>query len=325
MQYKEIDIRDIENIRIGNAEDSKAGTGVTVVICEKGAPTGLAVLGGGPASKESLLTEPMSTIVAVHGVVLGGGSAFGLDAAGGVMEYLEKNGIGYDTGVARVPLVVQSALYDLACGDSKVRPDKEMGVKACIDSENSREPIRGNMGVGTGATVGKVKTLDYVMKSGIGAYAVQVGDLKVGAIVVVNCFGDVFDCHTGEKLIGTLNDSKTGVDDTAKLLCEKYTQSANLFVGNTTLGCVVTNAKFDKVQMKKIAHMAHNGLVRTINPINTTADGDSVYAMSVGDVEGNMDVVGTIASDVVAEAVNIAVKSPKGAYGIPAYEDIKSK
>ncbi len=321
MEIKEIKITDIENIKIGNAQDKEAATGVTVCICEKGAPTGLAVFGGGPASREGTLTDPLTATGFVHAVALGGGCAFGLDAAGGVMKYLEEKGVGFDVGVTHVPLVCQSDLFDLTVGKWDVRPDQKMAYEACENAQDN-QPMEGNFGAGTGASVGKIKGMDYAMKTGLGMYAVQVGPLKIGAIVAVNALGDIFDYDSGAKIAGILNDEKTGFGDSEIALYEMYTKEANLFVGNTTIGIIVTNGKFDKSQMNKIAKMAHNGYARTINPVNTTADGDSIYAMSVGEVEANMDMVGTLAAKVMGRAVGRAIRQSKGEYGLKAYEDM---
>lgn len=199
-----ISIKQIKGIKIGNAENVSAGTGCTVIISETGMCTGLDVRGGGPASRESGILNPLAAAQKIHAVLLGGGSAFGLDAAGGVMEYLEERDIGLDVGVAKVPLVCQSNIYDLAVGDAHVRPDKAMGYEACKNAylDNYQD---GNYGAGTGATVGKVMGIDHCMKSGIGSFAVQMGDLQVGAIVAVNAFGDIYDYHTGQILAGMLS------------------------------------------------------------------------------------------------------------------------
>lgn len=319
MELKEIKITEIENIKIGNAQDLEAATGVTVILCEKGAPAGITVMGGGPASRDVHLLDPLSSGKMIHGVLLGGGSAFGLDAAGGVMKYLEEKGVGYDTGFAKVPLICQSDIYDLGVGRSDRRPDKEMAYQACKAAEKE-EPEEGNVGAGTGACIGKIYGNDRAMKSGLGIYAVSVGNVKVGAVVAVNAFGDIFE--NGKKIAGLLNEEKNGLSDSEEELYRTYTKEANLFVGNTTIGCLVTNAKFDKSEMNKIAKMAHNGLVRSINPVNTTADGDSVYAMSVGDVEANIDMVGTLASRVMSEAIVRAIKKAHSAYGLKGYEEL---
>ena len=319
---KEIQITEIENMKIGNAQNEQAGTGCTVLIFEKGAPAGLDVRGGGPASRESELLKPMAAAGAIHGILLSGGSAFGLDAAGGVMRYLEERGIGFDVGVTKVPLVCQSCLFDLGATDFKIRPDQAMGYEACVNAEggNYRD---GNVGAGTGCTVGKLHGMEYSMKSGIGSYAVQLGELKVGAIVAVNALGDVFDWRTGEKLAGMLDSEKTGFLDSEEELFKSFEAVENRFVENTTIGAVITNGRFDKARLGKIAGMAHDGYARAIRPVHTTADGDSIYAVSTGTVEADLDMVGALAARVMAEAIRRAVLSAKAAYGYPAAGDLK--
>ena len=328
---KEIKITDIENIKIGNAQNKEAATGCTVIICERGAVTGLDVRGGGPASRESELTKPFASEEIIHAVLLSGGSAFGLDASGGVMKYLEERNIGFDVGVTKVPLVCQSCIFDLRIGDYKVRPDINMAYEACINAENNN-PKMGNYGAGAGACVGKILGADYAMKSGLGFYAVQIDDVKVGAIVSVNAFGDIYDYDSGKMIAGLLNESKNGLRSSEEELI-KITQNKNLtftstakdIVTNTTIGAIITNAKFTKSQMGKIASMAHNGFARTIKPVHTTLDGDSIYAMSVGDINANLDAVGTIAAIVMGRAVNNAVKSAEASHGFKCYSDINKK
>lgn len=318
---KEIKIQDIENIRIGNAENKEAATGCTVIICENGAPTGLDVRGGGPASRESELLKPMANADRIHAVLLSGGSAFGLDAAGGVMQYLEERGIGFDVGITKVPLVCESCLFDLGVGDSRVRPDKVMGYEVCENAWKDNY-ADGNVGAGTGATVGKLHGKDGCMKSGIGSYAVQIGELKVGAVVAVNALGDIYDWKNGKKVAGLLAaDGKTFLS-TEDEVYKSYEVVANKFVANTTIGAVITNGKFNKTQLCKIAGMAHNGYARSIRPVHTTADGDSIYAMSVGDVAADQDMVGTLAAQVMAEAILRAVMGAESAYGLKAARDI---
>ena len=318
---KEIKITEIENIRIGSAENKEAGTGCTVIICERGAAAGLDVRGGGPASRESELLKPMAAADVIQAVLLSGGSAFGLDAAGGVMEYLEERGIGFDVGITKVPLVCESCLFDLMVGDFKTRPDKAMGYAACEGAEKNNYQD-GNFGVGTGATVGKFRGMDYCMKSGIGSYAVQIGELKVGAIVAVNALGDIYDYHSGRIVAGMLNEERSAFADTAKLLYSSYEVHDNKFVGNTTIGAIITNARFDKSQLSKIAGMAHNGYARSIRPVHTSADGDSIYALSVGNIAADCDMVGTLAADVMSEAILSAVKNAESAYGYPVCKDL---
>ena len=318
---KEISIREIENIKIGNAENSAAGTGCTVLLFEQGAPAGLDVRGGGPASRESELLKPLASAEVIHAVLLSGGSAFGLDAAGGVMQYLEERDIGFDVGITKVPLVCQSCLFDLAVGDFRVRPDKAMGYQACENAQegNYRD---GNFGAGCGATVGKLHGKDFCMKSGIGSYAVQIGELKVGAIVAVNSLGDIYDWRTGKKVAGLLAPDKKTFLATDEEVYKSYEIVNNKFVGNTTIGAVVTNARFNKTQLCKMAGMTHNGYARSIRPVHTSADGDSIYAVSVGTVAADLDMVGTLAAEVMSEAILRAVRSAESAYGFVAVKDI---
>lgn len=319
---EEINITDIENINIGHAQDDVNATGCTVVICEKGAPTGLDVRGGGPASRETQLLNPVAANQGIHALVLSGGSAYGLDASAGVMEYLEEKNVGFPVGNTVVPIVCSSCLFDLELVNHKVRPDKKMGYEACKNSEESNCSC-GNIGAGMGATVGKFCGTERMMKSGLGCYAVKIGDLKVGAIVAVNALGDVFDYKTGEKLAGLLNEKLDGFSDTEEEFYKSYTGMKNVFTGNTTIGVIITNGKFTKTEMTKIAAMAQNGLVRSIRPVHTSADGDSVYAMSVGDVKASYDVVGTLASTVMAEAIKRAVLETESKFGYKCARDMK--
>ena len=321
-RMKEISIADFEHMKIGNAENEEAGTGCTVFLFENGAPAGLDVRGGGPASAESELLKPMAAAQEIHAIVLGGGSAFGLEASGGVREYLEEKGIGFDVGVTKVPLVCQSSLFDLTVGDSKVRPDKKMGYEACKNAEKS-EFRDGNHGAGTGVTVGKLKGMDFCMKAGIGSYAAAIGSLKVGAVVAVNAFGDIYDWKTGKKAAGLLNEDRSSFSDSEEKLFETATVIENKFVGNTTIGVVFTNAQFSKAELCKIAGMAQNGYARSIRPVHTTADGDSIYAVSLGKEKADLDVVGTLAARVISEAILRAVENAESAYGYPALKDLK--
>lgn len=319
---QEIAITEFEHLKIGQAENEQAGTGCTVLLFgEEGAPVGLDVRGGGPASRESELLKPMAAAGVIHAILLAGGSAFGLDAAGGVMQYLEERNIGFDVGVTKVPLVCQSCLFDLTVGDAKVRPDAAMAYCACQNAEqgNYRD---GNFGAGTGATVGKLLGMEHCMKSGIGSYAVQVGELKVGALVAVNALGNVYDWKTGRKAAGLLAEDRKTFLDTEQAMLQKTEVVENKFVGNTTLGVVLTNAKFDKTKLCKIAGMAHDGYARAIRPVHTTADGDSIYAASLGEVAADQDVVGALGAQVMATAILRAVQAAQAAYGFPAARDL---
>ncbi len=319
---KEISIKDFRNIQIGQAENVQAGTGCTVFLLgREGASVGLDVRGGGPASRESELLKPLATAQVIHAILLAGGSAFGLDAAGGVMRYLEERGIGVDVGVTRVPLVCQSDLFDLTVADAHTRPDAAMAYEACVNAEtgNYRD---GNHGAGTGATVGKLLGMEHCMKSGIGSYAVQVGNLQVGAVVAVNAVGDVYDYENGRKIAGLLAaDGKTFLDSELAAL-QAIEAQAEKVVGNTTLGVILTNARLDKAHLCKIAGMAHDGYARAIRPVHTSMDGDSIYAVSLGDVPADMDVVGTLAARVMAKAIVRAVQAAEPAYGLPSAGEI---
>ena len=320
---REISITELQNLKIGQAENAQAGTGCTVFLLgENGAPVGLDVRGGGPASRESELLKPTAAAQVIHAILLGGGSAFGLDAAGGVMRYLEEHDIGFDVGVTKVPLVCQSDLFDLTVGDAHTRPDAAMAYQACVNAEtgNYRD---GNYGAGTGATVGKLMGMPHCMKSGIGSYAVQVGPLQVGAVVAVNALGDIYDWRTGRKAAGLLADDGKTFLDSEDVILQQLDDAGKKFVGNTTIGAVFTNAKFDKAHLCKIAAMTHDGYARAIRPVHTANDGDSIYAVSLGNLAADQDVVGALAARVMAEAILRAVQAADSAYGFPAAKDLK--
>lgn len=324
--YQEIPIQKIRQIRIGQVENVQAGTGCTVVVCPEGMRAGVDIRGGGPASRETPLLNPLMAAQTIHAITLAGGSAYGLGAASGVMEYLEEQKIGLDVGVAKVPLVVQSDIFDLTVGEVSVRPDAAMGYEAAkraLECPNYRD---GNYGVGCGATVGKIGGMETCMKTGIGSYALQAGELQIGAIVVVNALGDVFDWKTGRQIAGLLTEDKKALRDTSDVMRQSLKVEENRFAGfasNTTLAVVITNAAFDKAQLSKIAGLAHDGYARSIRPVHTSADGDSIYAVSVGDVQADQDVIGILASEVVSEAITRAVTHAQGAYGYPAACDLQ--
>lgn len=321
MKLKEISITDFENLKIGNSENAEAGTGCTVFIFEKGVPAGLDVRGGGPASEESELLKPTAAAQEIHAIVLGGGSAFGLEAASGVRAYLEEKGIGFEVGVTRVPLVCQSSLFDLTVGDGFVRPDKAMGYEACKNAESGNYKD-GNYGAGTGATVGKWKGMEFCMKAGIGSYAVELGELRIGAVVAVNALGDIYDWKDGNKVAGLLSEDRKSFLDSEEEIFRMREVVENKFTGNTTIAVVFTNAKFDKTRLCKIAGMAHDGYARSIRPVHTTADGDSIYAVSLGQVEADQDMVGTLGARVISEAILRAVDSADSAYGYPCAREL---
>ena len=325
---REINVKSIKDIKIGQTENVSAGTGCTVILAENGMAAGLDVRGGGPASRESELMNPLAAAQEIHGIVLAGGSAFGLDAAGGVMQYLEERGIGFDVAVTKVPLVCQADLFDLTVGDMSVRPDKAMGYQACVNAEkgNYRD---GCYGAGCGATVGKFAGMDYCMKSGIGSYAVQIGSLQVGAVVAVNALGDIYNWKTGEKIAGLLTEDRKSFRDTVEIMYARTDVVDNKFTGNTTIGVVITNADLKKPALCKIAGMAQDGYARAIRPVHTSADGDSIYAVSVGNetgkIKADQDLVGTLAAEVMSAAIVRAVTNTESAYGFPAYRELKDR
>ena len=320
---KEIPVTSIENISIGQAENAVAGTGCTVFVSRDGMAAGLDVRGGGPASRESQLLNPLMSAQVLHAVVLAGGSAYGLGAADGVMRCLEERGIGFDVAVTKVPLVAQSDLFDLTVGDGSVRPDAAMGYEAAkraLEDPNYRD---GCFGAGCGATVGKIGGMETCMKTGIGSYAVQLGDLKIGAVVALNALGDVFDWKTGRQVAGLLTEDRTGLRSTTEFMQRSIEVVENRFTGNTTLGIIITNAAFRKPALCKIAGMAHDGYARSIRPVHTSADGDSIYAVSVGDVAADQDLVGTLAADVMSEAILRAVDHAESGYGFPSATELR--
>lgn len=321
---KEISITDLHPLRIGQTENIQAGTGCTVFICEDGMCAGVDVRGGGPASRETPLLNPLMSAQKIHAIVLAGGSAFGLGATNGVMQFLEEKGIGFDVGVTKVPLVVQSDIFDLTVGDAFVRPDFKMAYEAAKIAFEKPNYKDGNFGAGCGATVGKICGMDTCTKTGIGSYAVQIGDLQVGAVVVLNALGDVFDWKTGKQIAGLLTEDKKHFRSTVDFMKTQNQIVENKFVANTTLAAVFTNAEFSKAQMCKIAGMAQNGFARSINPVHTSADGDSIYAASIGNVKADFDFVGTLAAEVVSEAIKKAVYCADSGYGFLCAKDIEA-
>jgi len=315
---------DIGELKVGHAQDADAGTGCTVVICEKGAVAGIDVRGGAPGTRESDLLNPVNLVEKIHAIVLAGGSAFGLDAAAGVMQYLEERKIGFDVQVTRVPIVCGAALFDLVIGDWAVRPDRAMGYQACRNATDRACP-EGNVGAGTGATVGKIMGMGRAMKSGLGCHAVRVGELKIGALVAVNCLGDVIDPETGERLAGLLNEDLTGPADTEAVMIRAYGEKKNLFAGNTTIGIVATNAVLTKSQAAKLASMAHNGYGRTMRPARTMFDGDTIFTLATGHVEADQSVLGLLAARVMEKAVISAVKEARPLFGLKCWEDLQGK
>lgn len=311
--WKEISINDIRGFRIGNAEYRESATGCTVILADQGAVTGIDVRGGAPASRECALLNPLAANESVHAVLLSGGSAFGLDAAGGVMKYLEERKIGFPTDYGVVPIVCASCLFDLPVEQSHVRPDAALGYQACMNAGNL---IEGNYGAGCGASCGKAGGIKMAMKSGLGAYAVQAGSLKVGAVVAANPFGNIVDPDTGEIIAGMHDESGEFISVEEAYVKLSETIEVNGFVSNTTIGVILTNADLNKTQLTKVAGMAHDGYARALRPGHTMFDGDSIYAMSSPEVKADINLVGILAAEVMAKAIASAARSAASAYGL---------
>jgi L-aminopeptidase/D-esterase-like protein len=315
-------ITDVPGILVGHAQNEGAGTGCTVILAEGGAAAGVDVRGGAPGTRETDCLDPLNVVPCVHAVYLGGGSAFGLDGASGVMKYLEEKNAGFDVGVCRVPIVPGAVIFDLTVGDHRVRPDALMGYAACMAA--SADVLQGNVGAGTGAAVGGDHTPPFaarMMKGGLGTASVTVGNLVVGAIAVVNCLGNVIDPATGEILAGFLNEAHDGLAGISALLATL--PRAASCSGNTTLGVVATNARIDKVQARRVAVMAHDGFARAIDPIHTMQDGDTIFCLATGSVDANLTAIGSLAAHVMSRAIVSAVLHAESAYGLPSHRAMK--
>ncbi|WP_411504369.1 P1 family peptidase [Brevibacillus centrosporus] len=316
-------IVDVPGVRVGQVSDEQALTGCTVVVLEKGSACGVDVRGSAPGTRETDLLNPINSVQEVNAVVLTGGSAYGLDAASGVMRYLEEIGQGYNVGVGVVPIVPAAVIFDLSIGSSKVRPDQQMGYEAAKLA--SKQPVeQGNVGAGTGATVGKMAGMKRAMKGGLGSASRRLPNgLVVGAIVAVNAVGEVRSPLTGEILAGVRDDDGSLRDSLAWMIDASTPPVPS--GTNTTIAVVASNANLNKVQANKIAQMAHNGLAKTINPVHTMSDGDTVFAVATGGVDASVNLVGALSVEVLAEAVVNAILSAKGAGGVPAYQDLHGK
>ena len=315
-------ILDVKGLKVGQVEDEKALTGCTVVICENGATCGVDVRGSAPGTRETDLLDPINSVQKVHAVVLSGGSAFGLESTCGVSRYLEEKNIGFDVGVCKVPIVTGAVLFDLAVGDYKVRPDKEMGYKACLNASET-ELKQGNYGAGCGATVGKVTGLDYVTKGGIGSYSIKLDHrILVSALIAVNAFGDVYE--DGQVIAGVLSDDKNELLNTYEMM-KQGVMKGGFSIDNTTIGVVATNAKLTKAQCKKISQMSHDGYAKAIFPIHTPHDGDTIFTMSTGEieVEADLTLLGSLATEVVEKSIINAIKNAKSIQNIVSYKELQ--
>ncbi len=306
-------ITDVPGIRVGHATNKEAMTGCTVVLCPKeGAVGGVDQRGGAPGTRETDLLRPMHLVERVHAIVLSGGSAFGLDTAGGVVRWLEERDIGFDVRVAKVPIVPAAIIFDLDMGRADVRPDAAMGYAAC-EAANDGPVAEGCVGVGTGCRVGTILGPEKATKSGLGTASADLGGgLVVGAIVAVNAFGDVIDPNTGEILAGARALRGEGFADTLATMKGMVGKAVLRFVDrNSVIGAVATNARLTKEETNKVAQMAHNGLARAVRPAHTMVDGDTIFALASGQKRGDVNLVGAYAAEVMAEAIVRAVQAAK--------------
>lgn len=316
-------ITDVGGIRVGHYTETRRPTGCTVVLFDHEAVAGVDVRGSAPGTRETDLLNPINSVQAVNAIVLSGGSAYGLDAASGVMRYLEERNVGFHVGSVVVPIVPAAILFDLNIGDPKIHPNAAAGYAACEAASHSDVP-EGCVGAGTGATVGKLMGLQYAMKSGIGTASWTVAEtgLIVGALVAVNAVGDVRDYRTGEILAGARNPNGSGLLNTMQALLEGN-QGKGRHGANTTIGIVATNAALTKVEANKVAQMAHDGMARTINPVHTPFDGDTIFAVGTGSLRGAHDAsfIGAVAAEVIARAVNRAVLTASSLPDFPSHHD----
>lgn len=314
----------VAGLKVGHSSMAGRPTGCTVVLAEGGAVGGVDVRGSAPGTRETDLLNPINTVEKVHAVVLSGGSAFGLDAASGVMRYLDEHGIGFETGFGKVPIVPAAVLFDLNVGDPKIRPTADCGYRAAATA--SAGPVtEGNVGAGSGATVGKLAGTARAMRGGLGTASITTPDgLVVAALVAVNAVGDVIDPSTGRVIAGVRTPDGKGLADARVLLRSGALTPQASFGRNTTLGVVATNATLTKAQATKMAQMAQDGLARTISPAHTPFDGDTIFALSTGTWkrETNMLTIGALAAEAVAEAVLRAVRAAKGLPGYPSAADL---
>lgn len=314
----------VAGIEVGHWTDLEAATGCSVILCRQGAVGGVDVRGSAPGTRETDFLRPMNLVQQVHAVVLSGGSSYGLDAASGVMRWLEEQGIGFNVGVGVVPLVSAAVIFDLTIGSPDVRPGPEAGYAACR-AANPEAVAEGCIGAGTGATVGKLLGPAHATKSGLGSAVRRIaGEITVGAIVAVNAFGDVVDPATGQIIAGTRDPQGGGYLDTMARLHGDLSRTMLGFPANTTVAVVATDAVLSKEGANKMAQMAHDGLAQAIRPIHTMVDGDTVFALATGrqsQTRVDLTALGAVAASVLAEAVVRAVRQATSLAGVPGYRD----
>jgi len=302
----------VGGIEVGHFTDARRPTGCTVIIARHGAVGGVDVRGAAPGTRETDLLQPGNLVEQVHAIVLAGGSAWGLDAAGGAMRWLEEQGIGFDVGVGLVPIVPAAVLFDLPVGDARIRPDAESGYRACAAASRQR-PAEGNVGAGAGAVVGKLFGLHRAMKGGIGTASVTLQGVTVGALIACNALGDVVDPDSGRVLAGARTANGRALLDSRRAILRGEPLSPLLAGTNTTIGVIATDAVISKTQAQKLAQLAHDGLARSINPVHTLSDGDTLFALGTGQSGKTlgMMLLGTMAAEATARAVVRAVQAAR--------------
>ncbi len=317
-------LTDVAGLRVGHFTSVERPTGCTVVLFDEPTTAGVDVRGSAPGTRETDLLNPINTIQQVNAILLTGGSAYGLDAASGVMRFLEEHGQGVRVGSSVVPIVPAAVLFDLNVGTGSVRPDAAAGYRACQSA--SRTITTGNVGAGTGATIGKLFGSKYAMKGGLGSASISISssDIVVGALVAVNAVGDVMDSRNGQIIAGSRREDGRGFRDSVNQLISGVTVKAHLGA-HTTIGLVATNAVLTKPQAAKMAAMAHDGLARSINPVHTAMDGDTIFAAATGRSQTQVDVstIGSLAAEAMARAVRNAVWSAATIPGYPAAREFQ--
>lgn len=312
-------ITDVVGLEVGHSHSEEALTGCTVIICKDGATGGVDVRGGAPGTRETDLFKAENMVDKVHGIVLSGGSAFGLEASSGVMKFLEEEGIGLDVGVTKVPIVASAVIFDLAIGDYKIRPDSNMGYNAA-KTVSITENRQGNIGCGMGATVGKIMGPNNAMKSGLGSATMTMDELVVSAIVVVNSFGDIYDYKSGKQIAGVYDYENKQLLNTIEVMTN-YT-NLGYSAENTTIGVIGTNAILTKAEANKVSQMAHDGFARSINPVHSMMDGDTIFTMATNMVEFDINYIGTLAAEVMSRAITNAIEASKSIGDLFSYSQI---
>lgn len=325
-------ITDVPGIKVGHAQDLDGITGCTVVLCEKGAVAGVDQRGGAPGTRETDAIRPLHLVSKIQAIMLAGGSAFGLDAASGAMKYLEEKGLGFDAGVAKVPIVPSAILFDLAIGKSTVRPDAAMGYQACVNA-SAGAVTQGSVGAGTGAIAGNALGPKQATKSGIGSASMDIGGgVIVGAIIAVNPFGDVYDPATDRIIAGTRSISKGPIKVGEEPIFANTKSLLKTFLGktalslasshNTVVGVVATNAALDREEANFLAQMAQDGFPLAIRPTHTLFDGDTLFALSTGNACVDVNIIGAFAVDVVAKAIVNAVENAVSLGNLPSLHEL---